>query len=164
MDQFQTEKHVLARKLTKSPHPQQYWCSNAQPGVTNPEPVLESWSPIQGASCALWCCSCQGSSPALGSTPMAFLGSFCGCGLSNLEPPDHWKIFFWNGGTWGLNVESPWPPPSICMVVRQLGSQQCHQNGRPAGVIKSAPRFDDASKIAAKTIVSMIYSSNLLNN
>ena len=48
MGQFQTEKHVLARKLTKSPQPQQYWCSNAHPGVANPEPVFESWSPIQG--------------------------------------------------------------------------------------------------------------------
>ena len=54
------------------------------------------------------------------------------------------------------SIKSPAQPlPPTRMVGCGSGRQQCRQNCRPVGTIKSASRFDGAGESLAKAIVSM---------
>ena len=46
------------------------------------------------------------------------------------------------------SIKIPQPFPFICMVARQSGGKQRHQNVRPAGAVEFAPRFKRPQKLS----------------
>ena len=108
--------------LTKLPHSQPEWPSGAPHWSANPGSVSEPWASIQGSSCAsrIVCLSRFKPLPGWRTKGLIWALLFCGCGSSNLEPPDHRtavanhhlrRLFFWGGGKWGL-----YGKPTTCFV------------------------------------------------